>query len=293
MKTLLTASFLVLLVGCSSLPIIEVPSENYDTRIKYLVLHFTSEDFAESLRLLTERTDNRVSVHYLVPEPGDETYKRSSLRVHRLVPEKKRAWHAGRSYWEEAIALNDTSIGIEIVNQSECVNNDPETENPTPEGQTCTLLDYPEEQLALVIELSRDILARNPGIDPEDVIGHGDIATDRRVDPGPLFPWQRLYENGIGAWYDDQTLARYRRQLETYPPDLALLQRALLAYGYLVDSTGENDAQTRFAVRAMQMHFRPDDYSGKLDTETAAILFSLLEKYRPGALRKVLRIASN
>jgi N-acetylmuramoyl-L-alanine amidase len=259
---------------------VDVPSANHNSRIQYLVIHFTSENFSESLRLLTQRTDNPVSVHYLVPEPGDDTYDRTSLRIHRLVPESRRAWHAGTSSWGRADALNDTSVGIEIVNQSACVNNDPDTETPTPEDQTCRFLDYPEEQVALVIKLASDIIERNPEIDPVDVIGHGDIAADRRVDPGPRFPWKRLYEAGIGAWYDDDTVAMYRRQFDEGLPDMVTMQAALGRYGYLIEETGLNDTQTRFVIRSFQMHFRPSGTSGEMDAETAAILFALNEKYR-------------
>ncbi len=158
-------------------------------------------------------------------------------------------------------------------------------------GRTFCRID-PSSHIDLVIELAIDIIARNPDIAPVDVIGHSDIAPDRRVDPGPKFPWKRLYENGIGAWYDDETRDRYRRQFEVFPPQIGLLQQALDAYGYLVENSGINDDQTRFAVRAFQLHFRPDSYSGEVDAETAAILFSLLEKYRPKALRGLLQLDS-
>lgn len=280
MLRLLVCYSLLGVAGCTSLGMVDVPSENHNSRIQYLVIHFTSENFSESLRLLTTRTENPVSVHYLVPEPGDDTYNRNSLKIHRLVPESRRAWHAGRSNWGRADALNDTSVGIEIVNQSACVNNDPDTESPTPDDQTCRFLDYPEEQLQLVIDLASDILERNPEIDPVDVIGHGDIATDRRVDPGPQFPWKRLHDNGIGAWYDDEAVAAYQAEFERNPPDLLRIQESLSRYGYQIDETGENDVQTRFVIRSFQMHFRPENTSGRMDAETAAILFSLNDKYR-------------
>jgi N-acetylmuramoyl-L-alanine amidase len=282
----------VLCSGCSSLPLVDHPSRYQESRINHLVLHFTSEHFARSLELLTGRGESRVSVHYLVPAPGDDTYPERDLRVYRLVPESRRAWHAGRSYWSGTTSLNDSSIGIEIVNESACVFDDPDADAPTPDDQACTLFAYPDAQIELVIRLAADILARNEDIAPEDVVGHGDIAPTRRVDPGPLFPWKRLYDNGIGAWYDDDTVERYRRQLAAYPADILLIQQALDAYGYPIGETGEADLQTRFVVRAFQMHFRPSDYSGYVDTETAAILFALLEKYRPARLRRVLRMSA-
>lgn len=291
MTRLLITCLIALAAGCSPLPVVDDPSRYQESRINHLVLHFTSEHFERSLELLTGRGESRVSVHYLVPAPGDETYPHRSLRVYRLVPEERRAWHAGRSYWSGTTSLNDSSIGIEIVNESACVNDDPDTDEPTPEEQICRLFDYPEEQIDLVIRLAADILKRNEDIAPVDVVGHGDIAPTRRVDPGPRFPWKRLYDNGIGAWYDDETVARYRRQLEAFPPDIALVQQALDAYGYPIEETGEDDVQTRFAVRAFQMHFRQSNYDGQVDAETASILFALLEKYRPARLRHILLLA--
>ena len=288
MRRLVSIFLMSLVTGCHSLLIVDDPARYQDERIKYLVLHFTSEHFARSLELLTGRGESRVSVHYLVPEPGDDTYTDPSLRVYRLVYENQRAWHAGRSYWSGATALNGTSIGIEIVNRSACQNDSLTTDIPTPETQACMFFDYPEEQINLVIRLATDIIQRNPGIDPVNIIGHGDIAATRRVDPGPTFPWEHLYNNGIGAWYEEATVASYQRQFEFYPPSLTVVQQALLAYGYELELTGKNDPQTRFAVRAFKMHFRPSDFSSGIDAETAAILFALLEKYRPEKLRELL-----
>ena len=271
------------LAACSPLRFVDVESETQSSRIDYLVIHFTSADYAESMRVLTQRTERPVSSHYLVPERGDPTYPRQRLRVHRLVDENRRAWHAGQSYWRGEEALNGSSIGIEIVNQSGCMATDPGSEPGTPQDR-CQFHDFDAEQIDLVIELALDILDRHPRIDPVDVVGHADIASNRRLDPGPTFPWRTLYENGIGAWYDDETVAGYRERFEAEQPDLVLLQRGLNAYGYDIEDTGEYDRQTRVVLRAFQMHFRPSDWSGQPDAETAAIVFALLEKYRPAAL---------
>lgn len=276
-----------LLAACSTVPMVDVPSANQDSRINYLVLHFTSEDFAESLRLLTQPTSREVSAHYLVPEPGDATYERKDLVVYRLVHERQRARHAGISYWAASQSLNNSSIGIEIVNRSQCEPIDADAET-RPENQDCTFVEFSEEQIELVIHLAKGILKRNPQIEPVDIVGHADIAPDRRVDPGPSFPWRRLYENGIGAWYDEETVARYLATFQCELPDLATMQRALAAFGYRIEQTGEDDVQTRFVVRAFQMHFRPVNWNGAIDAETAAILFALLEKYRPDALEVLL-----
>jgi N-acetyl-anhydromuramyl-L-alanine amidase AmpD len=276
------------IAACDTLRFVDVPTENQSSRVDYLVIHFTGESFVESMRLLTERTDNPVSAHYLVPESGDSTYPQKRLRVYRLVDEEQRAWHAGDSYWHDEEALNADSIGIEIVNQSHCVDIDLESEPKMPENQRCVFRDFDPEQLELVIELVNDILDRYPRIAPVDIVGHADIAPSRRVDPGPRFPWRTLHERGIGAWYDDATVAKYREQFQDQPLEAGFLQRALNAYGYRVEESGENDPQTRFALRAFQMHFRPSDWSGQADAETAAILLALIEKYRPEALGDLL-----
>ena len=289
MTRMAVASFLAsfALLACSPLRFVDVASENQSSRIRHVVMHFTSVDFARSMRMLTERTERPVSAHYLVPENGDPTYPHRRLRVYRLVEEEHRAWHAGRSHWNGDDALNASSIGIEIVNRSAC-SPVPLGAEPDPPEDRCEFHDFDAEQIDLVIELVLDILERHPHIDPVNVLGHSDIAPDRRLDPGPKFPWRRLHEHGIGAWYDDDTVDRYRERFEAQPPTLALLQLALRAYGYDVDETGEHDPQTQVALVAFQMRFRPSDWSGLPDVETAAIAFALLEKYRPQALSRLL-----
>ncbi|MEM8997257.1 MAG: N-acetylmuramoyl-L-alanine amidase [Acidobacteriota bacterium] len=276
-----------LAAGCAGFRTVDVPSANQNSRIQHLVFHFTTVPFDESLRLLTERTDRPVSVHYLIPEPGDPTYPRSDPEVYRLVPEQRRAWHAGRSAWGRKQSLNDSSIGIELVNLSTCHSRRPDAEVQTPDMLSCRFAPFPEAQIDLVIRLVQDILERHPEIDPVDIVGHSDIAPDRRSDPGPLFPWRRLYENGIGAWFDDDTVGTYRRRFDRAPPDPALVRRALSAYGYSLDAPDDPelaDIRFRFVVRAFQLHFRPERADGVVDAETAARLWALLEKYRPRAL---------
>ena len=276
-----------MLFACTSLRYVELDSENQSGRVDYLIVHYTSEDFGESLRLLTERTDRPVSSHYLVPERSDPTYPHHRLKVYRLVEEDQRAWHAGRSYWRGNSNLNNRSIGIEIVNRARCIGGDPELVMEDP-ATYCEFPRYDEEQIELVIELVLDILRRHPNIDPDDILAHSDIAPNRKLDPGPAFPWRRLYEHGIGAWYDEETVRRYRSRFETHPVELFLLQKALVAYGYEVQETGKLDEHTYLALRAFQMHFRPSNWSGQPDSETAAILFALLEKYRPRSLEALL-----
>ena len=274
---------LLSLSACVAPPRLDVVSENQGSRIRHLVLHFTAEPFDRSLALLTRADTGAVSAHYLVPDLNDPTFPGTSGRALRLVAEDRRAWHAGRSVWAGETALNNSSIGIEIVNASTCDHRLGEP-LPGPEADRCRYLPFSEAQLAEVIALSQEILARHPDIPPERVVGHADIAPTRKVDPGPFFPWQRLYEAGVGPWYEADTFRAWRAWLQDTPLPLATRQAALAAWGFDLTPTGRLDVETRYALRAFQLHFRPEPLNYAFDEETTAILLALLARYRPDAL---------
>ncbi|MCM2131222.1 N-acetylmuramoyl-L-alanine amidase [Larsenimonas rhizosphaerae] len=242
------------------------PAHVSSHRIRFLVLHFTSDDNAAAFRALQ---GPNVSAHYLIT--ANPARSGSVPVVLQMVPEARRAWHAGVSAWQGRHHLNDTSIGVEIVNDG------PE------EGTLAGWAPYSDTQIEALIALARDIQARYH-LNPTEIVGHSDIAPRRKVDPGPLFPWKRLYEAGIGAWPNDDVVAGYQRHFNRHPPPLHAFLTALAAYGYDVTPVTRLDDQARAAVRAFQMHFRPADYSGEPDTQTAAILWALLARYRPRAL---------
>ncbi|WP_106476824.1 N-acetylmuramoyl-L-alanine amidase [Phytohalomonas tamaricis] len=249
-----------------------VAAQAKNNRIRHLVLHYTGGDDAAAFKALTGRT---VSAHYLVLDrPGE--YQGRPV-VLQMVDENKRAWHAGTSHWKDRSNLNDTSIGIEIVNHGF---------NTGPEGRVWD--PFSEAQIALVIALSKDIVRRY-GITPTNVVGHADITPGRKLDPGPFFPWQRLADAGIGAWPERATVAKYLARFQTRPPTLMQLQQGLANYGYGLTPSGMMDDETRKVLKSFQMHFRPTEYSGTVDDETAAILFALLEKYQgSGQVRDIL-----
>ena len=289
---LLAAGAAVILGACGTLgDTVVVESANQDSRVNIVVIHHTSEDFGGSLHVLTEKTSRPVSSHYLVPEPFDESYKGRKLKVYQLVDEEKRAWHAGASYWKGQTKLNNVSIGIEIVNETYCHRAEGMTQAETadwPSDTLCFYPDYPEDQLALVVELVQGILERHPGVAPTHVVGHADIAPQRKIDPGPRFPWQRLYRLGIGAWYDDATVIRYWERFNGGLPTVLQMQQALHAYGYDIEPTGELDEQTRNVLRAFQHHFLPHRVTREFTVETAAVLYALLDKYYPDELPPLL-----
>ena len=253
-----------------------VRSENQDSRVRNLVFHYTAAPNGRSLELLTQ-SQYGVSAHYLVPDaamPGMEN------KVYQLVPEEQRAWHAGSSYWQGDRLINASSIGIEIVNLG----------YPSPEENGLPLMqrqwfDFNTKQMTVVAQLAADIIARHQ-ISPYKVVGHADISPGRKVDPGPKFPWERLYrEFNIGAWPEREAIDFYQRHAP-YRGDISNFQKRLLEYGYEVPQTGVLDTQTQDVMAAFQMHFRPARYDGVPDVETSAILDALLEKYfnrpRPG-----------
>lgn len=278
----------LLLISCSSRRVIDMPSANYGDRVKSLVLHFTAIDYAKSVDALV--TEGGLSAHYLIPESNDPSDPGGKPRIIRLVDENKRAWHAGKSFWQGRTGLNDHSIGIEIVNVPECERDGQMAPSLAEHGSNrlCIFPDYDPAQIEVVIELVKDIIARHPDIDPTAVIGHADIAFDRKNDPGPRFPWFELYQAGVGAWYDNDTLATYWKQFNEQPVSIGLLQSAMHAYGYGVIETGIADTSTLNAISAFQMHFLPWHVTGEPDSRTAAAVFALLEKYFPDRLETLL-----
>ncbi|BEO04912.1 N-acetylmuramoyl-L-alanine amidase [Serratia marcescens] len=240
---------------------------SFGHRVRFLVLHYTAQNFADSVKSLTGKS---VSAHYLVPDPTEATYQAagfSGVRIFNLVDENERAWHAGTSQWGTRSNINDTSIGIEIVNLA------------SGDGENITFPPFNPQQIEAVTQLAQNILQRYPDISPVNVVAHSDIAPGRKSDPGPQFPWQQLYQAGVGAWYDEAT--KQQRQQEYCRqglPAQAELLKLFSQYGY--DTSAANTAEGyRQLVRAFQLHFRQQKYDGVMDVETAAVLRALVDKY--------------
>ncbi|MES1925381.1 N-acetylmuramoyl-L-alanine amidase [Salinisphaera sp. T31B1] len=238
-------------------------AQAYNQRVRFIVMHYTGGDEPRAVKVLTGPS---VSSHYLVA-PAPPT-KGGTPVVRQLVPEFERAWHAGTSSWAGRHHLNDSSIGIEIVNAG-----------PIKTANGSAWAGFGDAQIDAVIALTRDLIARYD-IAPENVVGHADISPGRKIDPGPAFPWARLYQHGIGAWPDETTVAAYRSRFAGRLPDLADIQRALARYGYDLPVTGRLDQTTHAVLVSFQMHFRPARYDGTPDLETVARLWALNDKYR-------------
>lgn len=233
--------------------LIDAPSPNFDARTappSIIVLHYTGmKTGTEALARLRD-PEARVSSHYLVEEDG---------RVFRLVEEERRAWHAGVSFWRGKRNVNADSIGIEIVNP----------------GHEWGYRPFPEAQIVSVIELLADLRDRWT-IEDRDIVGHSDIAPDRKDDPGELFPWKRLSEAGHGLWAEWPPAPGAPIGEGEEGAAVFALQAGLTRLGYDLPPSGKFDAATACVVRAFQRHWRPEKVDGIADGETRARLIALL-----------------
>ncbi|MEQ8347592.1 MAG: N-acetylmuramoyl-L-alanine amidase [Sneathiellaceae bacterium] len=245
----------------SSLAVADRPSPNHGPRrdgaeVAMVLLHYTDMiDAAAALRRLTDPAAE-VSAHYLVAEDGS---------ILRLVAEERRAWHAGQACWAGERDINSRSVGIEIVNP----------------GHSCGYRAFPEAQMAAVQALCLDIVARH-GLDPRAVLGHSDVAPQRKRDPGELFDWHRLAAAGLGLWpAADFDLALAAVNAPSLGPGqsgpaVLDLQFALDGIGYEVEGNGLYDPPLAAVVAAFQRHFRPEWIDGTADPETMALVHHIL-----------------
>ena len=254
MRFVYLALCVALLAGCAGGPPIDsrYSAVGQSSRVQYIILHYTSTDLPRSLRLLTEE---EVSSHYLI---GD-----APPTIYRLVDENRRAWHAGDSQWQGRTWLNGTSIGIELVNQGYYEG---------PNGRYWQ--PFAPAQVDALIDLLKDIMQRHQ-LAPGSILAHSDVAPQRKVDPGPLFPWRRLAEAGLVPWPDAQAVARQQALFAASLPSVAWFQEQLARQGYLVPNHGELDQATRNVLAAFQMKYRPARHDGAADAETAALLLVL------------------
>lgn len=242
--------------------IISAPSPNFNDRreaLDMLVLHYTGMADGPSALERMRDPEASVSAHYMVEEDG---------RIFQLVAEDKRAWHAGVSRWQGDEDLNSRSIGIEIVNGGHNV--------PLPDG---TLPPFPEVQIDAVIALCQAILSRYD-IPQSRIVGHSDIAPDRKEDPGEHFPWKRLSEHGIGFWPEypeERELTKLSERdlplkLGAKDKRVTSLQEDLQAIGYPIELSGACDEQMEKVITAFQRRWNQSDVSCVVDPLTFALI---------------------
>lgn len=225
---------------------IERASPNYSDRpsgtaVDMLVLHYTG---MESCGVALDRLCDpaaEVSAHYLIDEDGT---------VYAMVPEDKRAWHAGVAHWRGEANINDRSIGIELVNP----------------GHEFGYRPFPPDQMTALVTLCLDILSRH-AIPARNVVGHSDVAPTRKQDPGEHFAWSRLAKAGIGLWPSS---------MSTVPVDENTVGPALVEIGYEI-------VDVEAALTAFQRRFRPETVDGKLDADTAQLIATVRDLFTNSA----------
>lgn len=221
-------------------------SPNFNDRalpVSILVLHYTGMETGDAAIDRLCDPEAQVSAHYVLREDGS---------ILSLVDEDKRAWHAGISEWNGITDVNSASVGIEIVNG----------------GHDFGLPGFPDAQINALIPLCKRIIATHQ-IAPRNIVGHSDIAPDRKEDPGEKFPWAGLAAAGIGLWPGDGNEdRRILFKLGDRDRGITLLQQALAGIGYGVTLDGVMSEAMVSVVKAVQRRYRPQQIDGIVDMET-------------------------
>lgn len=226
------------------------PSPNFNGRPNgqapdMLVLHYTGMETGQAALDRMCDPSAEVSAHYMIWENG---------QIDQLVLDSDRAWHAGISHWQERDNLNHYSIGIEIVNR----------------GQD----DFPALQMQAVCDLCV-YLVQMYRIPAKNIVGHSDIAPDRKEDPGPKFNWGQLARAGVGFAVP---LGHRNALNENYSCDPKTAIACLQEIGYNIDLS-DNEAQPQCAVKAFQMRWLQNHVTGELDSVTEQTIKAVHQLY--------------
>ena len=232
-------------------------SPNYNQRknskIDMLVLHYTAmEGSCEDACAWLCNELSQVSSHYVVDRDGT---------IFSLVDDSYRAWHAGVSFWNGSTDINSRSIGIEIHNLGKEE-------------------DFPKKQIGSLCELINYLIDRH-NISRHNILGHSDVAPERKKDPGNLFPWIDLYAQGIGIWSnkkieDNKSITNIVDKSKI----IKKIQNYLKAIGYNINVNSVYDNQTKIIIEAFQRHWRPKKIDGCLDLETQVLLHDVFSQFK-------------
>ena len=225
-------------------------------KIKFLIFHYTGmRRERDALKKLT-KIQSEVSSHYFIWKNG---------KIDLLVPDLYIAWHAGKSSWKNYKSLNKNSIGIEISNP----------------GHQFKYKKFSKKQISAILSLSK-FLIKKYKIKPKNILGHSDIAPNRKRDPGEKFPWKYLAKNKISLWHSlSNNLLKKNRQVKINNKEKKLFLKNLYKIGYSKNvSVNFNKTQhSRSIIKAFQRRFRQELVSGKIDKECLIISKNLLKKY--------------
>ena len=233
------------------------PKKRKTNQIKFLIFHYTGMKTEKAaINRLTD-IESRVSAHYLIKQNGE---------IITLVPDLYTAWHAGKSVWKNYSSLNKDSIGIEIVNP----------------GHDINYKEFSKIQLAALVRLSK-FLIKKYRINSKNILGHSDIAPERKKDPGEKFPWKLLSKKKIGYWHNlNQNELIKNRNLKTSSKEKNLFLTNLFKIGYqkkfLYNSNFNHISFDQIISKAFQRRFRPEIINGKIDQECLLISQNLVKK---------------
>ena len=225
-------------------------------QIRFIVLHYTGlKNESEAINKLTN-IQSEVSCHYLIKKSGE---------IITMVPESYNAWHAGKSSWGSYKSLNKNSIGIEITNS----------------GHEFNYRKFTKKQISSLLKLSK-FLIKKYRINLKNILGHSDIAPERKKDPGEKFPWQYLSQNKVGLWHaiKKQDLIK-NRKIKTTKVDKDLFINNLSKIGYQ-KKTPRNLGKIKYLdyiIKAFQRRYRQDLIDGKIDQECLIISKNLIKKF--------------
>ncbi len=232
-----------------------------------LILHYNVGSLDSTIDWF--QNDGGVSSHYIIGAQGE---------IVQFVSLKDKAWHAGLSEWDGLTGLNNYSIGIETENMGPLINdwNVYHEDNQESMANACEhFTPYTNALEETLIPFCQNIVKRYK-IQDYNVLGHNDVSPGRKADPGPLFPWEKLHHAGVGAWFIPEELPYIKIPDKE---DIRWVQNNLADYGYKINKDGNWGEKTRNVIQAFQMHFRPADASGRIDTETMSRLASLVKRY--------------
>ena len=231
------------------------PKKRKASQIKFIIFHYTGMTTeSSSLNRLTN-SQSEVSSHYLIKNNGE---------VVMMVPDLYIAWHAGKSYWKNFKSLNKNSIGIEISNP----------------GHNLRYKKFSKKQVQSILKISK-FLIRKYKIKKKNILGHSDIAPNRKKDPGEKFPWKFLSKHKIGFWHNLSTkVLKENRKKKINILGKKNFYNNLSKIGYLIKSPKEikKDKYLNLVSKAFQRRFRQELINGEIDQECLLISHNLAKK---------------
>ena len=241
-----------------ALKIRKIYSPNFNAKprkknfIRFIIFHYTGMKSEKSaIRRLSE-IQSEVGTNYFIKKNGE---------IILMVPDLYIAWHAGISQWGKYKFLNKHSIGIEISNP----------------GHQFGYVNFSKKQIRSLIKLTK-ILINKYKINKNHILGHSDVAPDRKMDPGEKFPWKILYRNNIGIWHNlNSRKLMYLRRKATSIKETSLFMKKLKKFGYSYKSIIINKKikYNRLLVKTFQRRFRPELINGNIDQECLLIINNL------------------